>query len=89
MDKKVKKITCELDERDLDVMILTVYNKNEEIIGTFRHDRVWNDEDDLCCKMQQKVEIKSVVFYNIWRFIHEAYSSLCEGDSLTFEIEEN
>ena len=89
MDKKVKKITCEIDKEDSDTMILTVYNKNEEIIGTFRHDRVWNDEDDLCCKMQQKVEIKSTVFDNIWQFICDLYRSLSEGDILTFEIEEN
>ena len=89
MDKKAKKITCKIDKEDSNRIILTVYNKNEEIIGTFKHDRVWNDEDDLCCKMQQKVEIKSTDFYGIWHLIDELYTSLREGMSINFEIVEN
>ena len=56
MDKKVKKITCEIDKEDSDRIILTTYNKNDEFIETFKHDFRWNDEDIYVAKCSRKLK---------------------------------
>ena len=89
MDKKAKKITCEIDGKDTDRIILTVYNKYDECIETFKHDFRWNDEDDLCCKMQQKVEIKSTTVDNMLDRINGLFTFIVNGVPVIYEIEED
>ena len=87
MDKKVIKIVCEIDKKDTDRIFLTTYNKYDECIETFKHDFRMNDEDDLCCKMQQKVEIKTNSVYNMCSRIKDLSDSIVIGVPLIYFVE--
>ena len=86
---QAKKIVCKIDKKDSDTMIFTVHNEFDEVIETFKHYYRMNDEDDLCCKMQQKVEIKATDFYDMFEGVNGLFTFIVNGIPYIYEIEED
>ena len=72
--KAVNKITCKRHFDDFNSKLtFEAYDKHGCRVETFDHYYKWHDEDDLCVKMQEKIEISSAEFSKMWENVQNLW----------------